>query len=132
MASSGYSVGKSTLVQLRRERDKLGRFVSVVESAPYRIMVEESARILQEMQLQVPYDSGQLYDSLRCVVEGNKLTPQLIATASAKDNGYDYAGIQHDTPWFNHMVGKWRYVADPFEAGVERINRRLREELHYE
>lgn len=132
MASSGYSVGKSTLVQLQRERDKLGRFVAVIESRPYRIMVEESARILQEMQMQVPYDSGYLHDSLRCYVEGSKLTPKLIATASAKDNGYDYAGIQHDVPWFNHMVGKWRYVADPFEAGVKRIDSRLRKELRYE
>ena len=126
----GYSVSKSASYQIQRERDNLGRFKKVVESTPYKILKEESSRILREMQLQVPYDSGDLYRSLRCEVTGQLTKPRLEASASSVHKGYDYAGIQHDTEWFNHPSGgKWHYVEDPFNSGVARIERRFEEEI---
>ena len=127
---SGRAVSRQTEYQLKQERNRLGRFLKTVETRPYQILLEESARILAEMRLQVPVESGDLRDSLTCTVEGKALTPTLVATASSVHRGYDYAEVQHDTAWFNHPNGgKWRFVADPFESGVARIKRRFEEEI---
>lgn len=126
----GYSINRDASYQIKRQIDALGKFLKVVETRPYQILQEESTRILREMQLQVPVDSGDLYRSLTCEVRGGKLTPKLTASASSIHNGYDYAGIQHDTSWYNHPNGgKWHYVSDPFNAGVERIECRFEEEI---
>lgn len=131
--ASGGSVNRDAEFKLKRERNKLSRFIKAVESKPYQILQEEAPRILREMQLQVPVDSGDLYRSLKCYVSGKPLTPTLTASASSIHNGYDYAEIQHENQSFNHPNGgKWHYVSDPFNAGVERIERRYEEEIGFD
>lgn len=130
--ASGGSVGREAAYQLKRERDRLGRFVQMIKTRPYKILLEEAARMKAEMLQQVPYDSGDLFNSIKCEVSGKKTQPVLTASASSIHNGYDYAEIQHDTPWFEHRVGKWHYISDPFEHGVERIERRFEEEIKLE
>lgn len=130
--ASGSSVNRKAEYQLKRERDKLGRFVKMIQTRPYQILLEEAARMKAEMLQQVPYDSGDLFDSIKCEVSGTKTRPVLTASASSVHNDYDYAAIQHDTSWFHHRVGKWHYISDPFNDGVERIERRFEEEIKLE
>lgn len=130
--ASGSAVLKETLYQLKRERDKLGKFIKTVQTKPYSILLEEASRMQAEMKLQTPVDSGDLRDSVKCDVIGRGLTPKLEASASSIHNGYNYAEIQHENPNFHHVVGKWKYIEDPFNAGVERIERRFEEEIKFD
>lgn len=133
------AVKRSENFSIKRVRNNLGKFVRVVESKPYQILLEEAARIEAEAKFETPigdgkrHRAGQLRDSVRVEVIG-KLNPSLTASASAiSETGYDYAGIQHDTEWFNHpRGGKYHFIEDPFNRGVERISQRLREEVSYD
>lgn len=128
------AVNRDAEYQLRRIRDKLGRFVKTVETKPYQILLEEAARCEQEAKLQTPVLSGKLRDSVRVQVTGKFLTPTVKASASAlSDRGYDYANIQHETMWFNHPNGgKDHFISDPFFEMVNRIDQRLSEEVKYD
>lgn len=128
---SGYSI--------KRVRDKLGKFVRAVETKPYQILLEEAARIEAEAKFETPigdgkrHKAGQLRDSVKVEVTG-KFNPRLTASASAfSETGYDYANIQHDTEWYNHpRGGKYHFIEDPFNRGVERIEQRFIEEVKYD
>lgn len=119
---------------IQRIRDKLGRFVNVMESKPYQILLEEAARCKQEAKLQTPVLSGKLRDSINVEVTGKKLSPVVKASASAiSEDGYDYSEIQHETTWFNHPNGgKDHFISDPFFEMVNRIDSRLKEEVKYD
>lgn len=125
-------VGK--VVGLQRARNNLGRFTKTVESAPYKVLVEESVRMEREAKLETPIDTGALRDSVRANVSGRGLSISLELTASAtSDRGYDYSNIQHENTTFNHpRGGKAFYLRDPFNRGLERIQERLGKEVRYD
>lgn len=128
------AVNRETEYQLKRQRDKLGRFLKTIETKPYQIILEEAARCKEEIKLQTPVLTGKLRDSAKVEVTGRMLTPKVQASASAKsEKGYDYANIQHETTWFNHPNGgKDHFVSDPFFEMVNRIDQRLSEEVKYD
>lgn len=112
---------------------KLNRFVDSLERRPLRILRDEAPRILAEAQRQVPYDTGLLHDSIRVTASGRKDRAALTAYASAKNGNFDYSLIQHENLTYVHTEGrKAKYLEDPFIEGVERITRRLSEEVRYD
>lgn len=122
---------------LKQAKDELGRFIKALESKPYAILVEESARAQQEANLEVPLDSGRLKAGTVFYVDpgSRKLSPKVVGEAEAIDpeTGYDYSEYQHNTVGLHHTAGrKPFYVRDPFNRMVERIDRRFREELNYD
>lgn len=128
------AVNRETEYQLKRQRDKLGRFLKTIETKPYQIILEEAARCKEEIKLQTPVLTGKLRDSAKVEVTGPMLTPKVQASASAKsEKGYDYANIQHETTWFKHPNGgKDHFVSDPFFEMVNQIDQRLSEEVKYD
>lgn len=128
------AVNRETEYQLKRQRDKLGRFLKTIETKPYQIIVEEASRCKEEIKLQTPVLSGKLRDSVKVELSGPRLNPRVTASASAlSDSGYDYANIQHETTWFNHPNGgKDHFVSDPFFEMANRIDQRLNEEVKYD
>ena len=112
---------------------KLNRFVDSMERKPLRIIREEAPRILAEARRQVPYDTGKLHDSISVTASGRRDRAVLTAYASAKNGDFDYSLPQHEDLTYVHTEGrKAKYLEDPFTEGVERIIRRLSEEVSYD
>lgn len=130
---SGRSVNYQNEQILKRERDALGRFIKILDSKPYEILLEESARLKREAYQQTPKESGDLRNSVSVDVRqnpGSKSLVMLDASASSVHRGYDYAGIQHDNPSFQHAPGtNYKFIEKPFYEAVSRIERRMEEEL---
>lgn len=93
--------------------------------------LERSAQIIKENAIaQTPYKSGNLERSVYARVTGPKNRPQISVGANAFSQGYNYAGIQHESESFQHPIkGKAHYISDPFNEEVDRLKKRLREEL---
>lgn len=108
----------------------LTHFLKKLDTVP-TVELEKSAEIIKaEAIAQVPYDTGRLERSIYTMVSKDKRRPGLRACASAHSPmGYNYAGIQHENTSFHHDKGKAHYISDPFNAEVEDLKRRLREEL---
>lgn len=122
---------------LQQERDKLGRFTKMFDGKAYSILVEEITRAQQEVQMQVPVDTGRLKTGSYITLDpsSGKLRPTIIGSAEAidPDTGEEYAEIQHETTTFKHPNGgKPFFIRDPFVDMVARIDRRFRSELGYE
>ena len=118
---------------LKQARDKLGRFAKGVDEQSFRIFLEEAPRIEAEAKLETPVESGDLRNSVTVSVSQIKRKVNLVASASSIHRGYDYSNIQHENETFNHPNGgKAHFIRDPFNRGVERIERRLREEVGYD
>lgn len=118
---------------LKQARDKLGRFASGVDEKPLRILLEEAPRIEAEAKLETPVESGDLRRSVTVSAKRSGRQASLTASASSIHRGYDYSNIQHENENFNHPNGgKAHFIRDPFERGVARIERRLREEVRYD
>lgn len=118
---------------LKQARDKLGRFAKGVDEKSFRILLEEAPRIEAEAKLETPVESGDLRNSVTVSVSQSGRKASLTASASSIHRGYDYSNIQHENETFNHPNGgKAHFIRDPFNRGVERIERRLREEVGYD
>ena len=118
---------------LKQAKDKLGRFAKGVDEQSFRIFLEEAPRIEAEAKLETPVESGDLRNSVTVSVSQIKRKVNLVASASSIHRGYDYSNIQHENETFNHPNGgKAHFIRDPFNRGVERIERRLREEVGYD
>ena len=131
--ASGRAVNNSELFKLKQLRDELGRFIKRVDQKPTEILVEEAARIKAEAKMEVPVESGDLRNSINVSVTGSASRKTLNATASSVHRDYDYAGKQHDDTSLNHPNGgKAHYISDPFERGVQRITKRLEDELSFD
>ena len=118
---------------LKQARNKLGRFAKGVDEKSLRIFLEEAPRIEAEAKLETPVESGDLRNSVAVSVSQSGRKANLTASASSIHRGYDYSNIQHENETFNHPNGgKAHFIRDPFNRGVERIKRRLREEVGYD
>lgn len=126
------AVDYSRVYNLKQARDRLGRFIKTVESKSYQIVLEEAARANAEAKVETPIETGKLRDSVTFSVTG-KRDILVKATASALDNGYDYSKIQHDNTKYHHpRGGKAHYISDPFTRMVNRLSRRLKDDIKYE
>ena len=118
---------------LKQARDKLGRFAKGVDEQSFRIFLEEAPRIEAEAKLETPVESGDLRNSVTVSVSQIKRKVNLVASASSIHRGYDYSNIQHENETFNHPNGgKAHFIRDPFNRGVERIKRRIKQEVRYD
>lgn len=105
---------------------ELTSFLKTLQTVPNQILEEEAKQLYAEAIAEVPYETGKLEKSIYVRVSRDKRRPGFVVGASAKDRGYDYAGIQHENTSFKHPVkGKAHYISDPFKRSIQRIERKL-------
>lgn len=122
------SATKSKSVVAAKKR--LTKFLKRLDTVPVQELEKSANVILSNAIAQTPYRSGKLERAVYVRVSKDKNRPGLVAGASAKSNGYDYAGIQHDSRNFVHPIkGKAFFIRDPFNAEVTNLKRRIRRKL---
>lgn len=115
---------------VQNARNKLTKFLKTLDTVPVEELEKSAQKIKAEAIAQTPYETGKLEDSVYVRVSRDKRRPGLLAGASAKDNGYDYSGIQHEETSYEHPVkGKAHYISDPFNKEVANLKRRLKRRL---
>ena len=115
---------------LQRAKKNLTKFLKELDTVPVQELEKSAQTIKAEAIAQAPYETGKLEKAIYVRVSRNKRQPGLVADASARDHGYDYAGIQHEATHFDHPIkGKAHYISDPFNAEVRKLKRRLRRKL---
>lgn len=126
-------VSRVTVSGLKEASANLSRFLKTLESVPTQILLEEAPKIEETAKNRTPVDTGKLQNSVRVTVYRDKRRPGLYAQASAHNRGYDYAYIQHENDAYDHPNGgEAHFVESAFTEGVERIIRRLSEEVSYD
>lgn len=125
------SVRSSKSLDIKYARDALGRFAKLCDSIPLEVVKEEVARMTESAKLQVPYDSGDLYRSIKSEVEVyGKHNIGFSISASSEHRGYDYSEVQHDDTSLHHKPPtKAHYISDPFWDCVLRIEYRIADSL---
>ena len=120
----------TTSKSLVRAKKNLTKFLKTLDTVPVEELEKSAQTIKAEAIAQTPYRTGKLESAVYVRVSRNKRQPGLVAGASAKDHGYDYAGIQHENTAFEHPIkGKAHYISDPFNKEVKNLKRRLRRKL---
>lgn len=115
---------------LQKAKKNLTKFLKELDTVPVQELEKSAQTIKAEAIAQTPYKTGALERAVYVRVSRNKRQPGLVAGASAKANGYDYAGIQHEATHFDHPIkGKAHYISDPFNEEVRKLKRRLRRKL---
>lgn len=115
---------------VQKAKKNLTKFLKELDTVPVQELEKSAQTIKAEAIAQTPYKTGKLERSVYVRVSRNKRQPDLVAVASAKANGYDYAGIQHEATHFDHPIkGKAHYISDPFNEEVRKLKRRLRRKL---
>lgn len=103
-------------------RESSERFGAAIYHEAERIM----ARSKEDF---VPVDTGALKASgiVRPPTEsGHVLTVAMIYGGPS----VPYAVVQHETPWFHHPVGQWKYLEQPMMEAVDGMARRLAADMH--
>jgi hypothetical protein len=120
----------TSLSSVQNAKKRLTKFLKTLDTVPIVILEQEARKIELQAKLETPRDTGKLESSVKARVARDKRRPGINISASARDKGYNYAGIQHENTHFKHPVkGKAHYLKDPFDRGVRRIKRRLRKEV---
>lgn len=123
--SRGSSAQSTQSVQ--RAIKRLQRWEQKIQTVPRQEVQRAAQQMYPEMIAQTPYKTGALERSVFVKVKG--LTIQAGASAKS-DQGYDYAGIQHENTEFNHPIkGKAFYIKDPYNHQVVLMQRRIRRKL---
>ena len=126
-------VSRVTVSGLSEARKHLTKFLRTVETVPTQILLEEAPRIEETAKIRTPEKTGKLKESVKVRVSRDKRRPGLYAQASAKNRGYDYALIQHENRSYNHPNGgQAKFLESAFVEGVERIERRIEQEVRYD
>ena len=112
---------------LQDAKKRLTKFLKTLDTLPTTELARSADRIYADAVAQTPYKTGKLENAVYVRVSKNKSKPGIVAGASAKSHGYDYAGIQHENTDFKHLIkGKAHYISDPFNQEIERLQRRIR------
>ena len=120
----------TSLKSVKDAKKKLTRFLKTLETVPQEELEKTAEKIYDEAVAQVPYKTGKLENSIYVRVSKSKSKPGLVAGASAREHGYDYAGIQHENEDYIHPIkGKAHYISDPFNKEVKLMQRRIRRRL---
>lgn len=126
-------VSRVTVSGLSEASKHLTRFLRTVETVPTNILLEEAPRIEETAKIRTPEKTGKLKESVKVRVSRDKRRPGLYAQASARNRGYDYALIQHENLSYNHPNGgQAKFLESAFVEGVERIERRIEQEVRYD
>ena len=126
-------VSRVTVSGLSKASKHLTRFLRTVETVPTQILLEEAPRIEETAKVRTPEKTGKLKESVKVRVSRDKRRPGLYAQASARNRGYDYALIQHENLSYNHPNGgQAKFLESAFVDGVERIERRIEQEVRYD
>ena len=126
-------VSRVTVSGLSEASKHLTRFLRTVETVPTNILLEEAPRIEETAKIRTPEKTGKLKESVKVRVSRDKRRPGLYAQASAFNRGYDYAFIQHENLSYNHPNGgQAKFLESAFVEGVERIERRIEQEVRYD
>lgn len=127
------SVSRVTVSGLDEASKHLTKFLRTVETVPTQILLEEAPRIEETAKVRTPEKTGKLKESVKVRVSRDKRRPGLYAQASAFNRGYDYALIQHENLSYNHPNGgQAKFLESAFVEGVERIERRIEQEVRYD
>lgn len=131
------AVDYSRVYGLKRARDNLGRFIHMLDSETYKILMEEATRANAEVYLETPVKSGALRRGSSIYVDTTSgvRTPTIRGKSEvhAPGSGYDYSSKQHENESYRHPNGgKAHFIRDPFNRMVERLYRRLKDEIKYE
>lgn len=113
-------------------RKNLTKFLKTLDTVPVEELEKSAQKIKAEAIAQTPYETGKLEKSVYVRVSRDKRRPGLVAgaSASARDNDYNYAGIQHEETSYEHPIkGKAHYISDPFNKEVANLKRRLKRRL---
>ena len=120
----------TSLKNVQDAKKKLQKFLKTLDTVPVQILEQEAKKIELQAKQETPYKTGKLERSVKVRVSKNKHKPGINVSASARDQGFNYAGIQHENTNFKHPEkGKAHYLKDPFDRGVRRIKRRLKQEV---
>lgn len=120
----------TSLKNVQDAKKKLQKFLKTLDTVPVQILEQEAKKIELQAKQETPYKTGKLERSVKVRVSKDKRRPGIDISASAKTKGFNYAGIQHENTAFNHPIkGKAHYLKDPFDRGVRRIKRRLKQEV---
>lgn len=115
---------------LKDAKKKLTKFLKTLDTLPTTELAKSADRIYTDAVAQTPYKTGKLENAIYVSVSKSRSKPGIVAGASAKSHGYDYAGIQHENTDFKHPIkGKAHYISDPFNQEVKRLQRRIRRKL---
>ena len=126
-------VSRVTVSGLAEASKHLTKFIRTVETVPTQILLEEAPRIEETAKIRTPEKTGKLKESVKVRVSRDKRRPGLYAQASAFNRGYDYALIQHENLSYNHPNGgQAKFLESAFVEGVERIERRIEQEVRYD
>lgn len=120
----------TSLKSIQDAKKRLTKFLKTLETVPIDELERTAERIYSEAVAQVPYSTGKLESSIYVNVSRSKAKPGLIAGASAREHGYNYAAIQHENENYEHPIkGKAHYISDPFKKEIALMHRRIRRRL---
>lgn len=111
-------------------KKRLTKFLRTQQELPSEILSREAPRIEAEAKLLTPFKEGKLEHSVKCSVSRSRTKPGLNISASARHNGYNYAGIQHENVYYQHPIkGQAHYLSEPFQKGIRRIKYAIQKEM---
>ena len=111
-------------------RKKLHKFLLGCKRVPEEIIAEEAAKAYEQMVAMTPFKTGKLERSVYCRPSKSKRKVGIVAGASARNRGINYAGIQHENTSFKHPIkGTHHYISVPYNKAVGRIRYRVEREL---
>ena len=120
----------TSVASVQAAKNRLTKFLKTLDTVPLEELEKTAQAIKVKAIDQTPYKTGKLEQSVYVRVSRDKRRPGLVAGASAKSSGYDYAGIQHENTQYRHPIkGKAHYISDPFNQEVRNLKRRLRRKL---
>lgn len=120
----------TSVASVQAAKNRLTKFLKTLDTVPLEELEKTAQAIKVKAIAQAPYKTGKLEQSIYVRVSRDKRRPGLVAGASAKSSGYDYAGIQHENTQYHHPIkGKAHYISDPFNQEVTNLKRRLRRKL---
>ena len=120
----------TSVARVQAAKKRLTKFLKTLDTVPLEELDKTAQAIKVKAIDQTPYKTGKLEQSVYVRVSRDKRRPGLVAGASAKSSGYDYAGIQHENTQYHHPIkGKAHYISDPFNQEVTNLKRRLRRKL---
>lgn len=127
---SGFTATRTRSVQDARKR--LEKFLKTVDKVPRELLDVYAEKIYNNAVAETPYKTGKLENAVYVRPSKSKTRVMLVAGASARHKGYNYAGIQHENESYNHPIkGKAHYISDPFNEGTNQMEKELREKVKY-
>lgn len=115
---------------VRAAINDLRKYLRKVEKVPEKVMTVEAKRMLREAKIEAPRKTGRLERGIEVRISNAKTGTTILLSSSARSvQGEQYAGIQHENPYFKHRKGKYHYLLDPYTRGTARIKAKLKQEL---